>query len=125
MLFETVLITWCAEKVKAEQCKPTLMCNIEKMGNELWTVRLENDSTIDIHVGQTESIVKVDEDDHHDFVNSFTFQRKDNIVMDLAADVFAEFNKIVAFCPEDQDTLLEQFLVDLAAIRKASEDEKE
>lgn len=125
MLHSTVLITWCQEKVDNEQCAPTLTCCIEKMGNELWTVRLENDSTIDIHVGQTDSIVKVDEDDHHQFVNSFLFQRKDSIIMDLAADVVAEFNKIVDFCPETHETLLEQLLIDINAIKKAGEENQD
>jgi len=108
MLHETVLITWCDEKVEAEQCEPTLMCNIEEMGNDLWTIRLKDDTTKQIHVGQTESIVRVEEDDHHEFTMAFLFKRKDNMLNAIVNNMFLEFDKIVDFCPEDYETLSEQ-----------------
>ncbi len=122
MLHETVLITWCTEKVEAEQCEPTLVCNIEKMGDDLWTIRMKDDTTKQIHVGQTESIERVDEDDHHDFVNEFLMVRKHNDVMQLASDVLAKFDEIASYCPEDRDTLFEQLEIDIKALRQAEKD---
>ena len=122
MLHETVLITWCDEKVQAEQCEPTLMCNIEQMGNDLWTVRLKDDTTKQIHVGQTESIVRVDEDDHHEFTMDFLMTRKKNDLMQLASDVLTKFDEIANYCPEDRDTLMEQLEIDIKALRQAEKD---
>ena len=122
MLYQTVLIKWCEEKIQAEQCEPTLICNIDDMSGPTWKVRLQDDSVIDVHVGQTVSIEVLDEDDHHEFVNEFTFARKETTMMELASHVLETMDGVIQYCPEDRDTLMEQLLININALKQAEKD---
>lgn len=57
-----------------------------------------------------------DEDEMHEFVNEMLMNRKDFTVSLIARNAVTEFAKIIAYCPETNETLLEQLHGEIEAM---------
>lgn len=100
----------------------TFVANVDGMVGLKWIVRFKDDKLQTIDMSEIVKFERVDEDDHQEFTMAFLYERKHNQVLELASHVLHKFDEIINYCPEDHDTLFEQFEIDFKALIQARKD---